>query len=127
LRSRRLLQACLETDFIAHHPEDIAIGRTNRMALESKFGCVFPDPGTAARFSFERSAPAGRTFGFHGVFNMVRILGPEAFVSLYQTLDERTPVWRDFWSLLGQLREAQGGWKRQLRFAHDRLRSLLWP
>ena len=70
LRSRRLLEACVTLD-IGNEAEDVAICRTHRRVLEQRFGLRFAPEDIARRFAFERAAPRGDEFGFHGAFNMV--------------------------------------------------------
>jgi hypothetical protein len=75
LRSMRLLRALEDPELRIEGAEDIAICRTNRRLLEEKHGMIFAPPSVADRFSFERSAPCGATFGFHGLFNFERVYG----------------------------------------------------
>jgi len=123
LRSRRLLEACRSPSFIASHPEDVAIGRRNRDMLEREHGIVFAPRQVAERFSFERTQPALPTFGFHGIFNMLPVLGEERFWRLYRSLDQRHIERSDFWLLLRQIASTRGGALRALRLARDRVFS----
>jgi hypothetical protein len=95
LRSRRLLEACLDTEFVVDHPEDVAICRLNRQLLEEKHGIRFADAATARKFSFERESSRGETFGFHGVFNMPAVLGKGQFWQTYRGLEDRRSVFHD--------------------------------
>jgi len=64
------LQALQDPEFKRHHPEDVAICRTNRSMLEGRFGLKFAPEALARRFAFEREAAGGAMpFGFHGLFN----------------------------------------------------------
>lgn len=119
LRSRKLLEACRSTGFVPSHPEDVAIGRNNRQFLERDHGIVFADRETAGRFAFERSAPAGPAFGFHGVFNMIPLLGAERFWRIYETLDDRSTALHDYRLLMRQLGSASGAAKRRLKLTMD--------
>ena len=74
LRSRRLLQAGLDRRIEHEHPEDLMLGRRYRRLLEGEHGVRFAPPALARRFAFENEAPAGRTFGFHGPYNLPRVL-----------------------------------------------------
>lgn len=121
LRSRRLLQACLEPAFIAAHPEDVALCRTNRLWLQAVCGMVFADHALAARFAFERSRAAGAVFGFHGAFNLIAAIGHEAFWGIYRTLDDRTTIRTDFWPIWHAVRTGPNGWRRALRMLVDRV------
>jgi hypothetical protein len=124
LRSRRLLDACRSPEFVAGHPEDLAICRTNRALLERRFGIRFADRPTAERFSFERSIPAEPTFGFHGVFNMVPVLGEDRFWEVYRSLDDRNTVATDLRLLLRQVR-GRDRLGRRTRLMADRAKDLL--
>ena len=73
LRSRRLLDALRAPDIVVTHPEDVAICRDNRDRLE-RGGIRFAPVEVARRFAFEREAPRGPTFGFHGLFNFDRVM-----------------------------------------------------
>lgn len=124
LRSKRLLRACQDSRFRFAHPEDIAIGRLNRRFLELDHGCQFADVDTAGRFSYERAEPPHPTFGFHGIFNMIRELGAERFAEIVEGLDERTAFNRDYGLLMRQLGGAENGRVRQWRLTRERLRGL---
>lgn len=71
LRSRRLLEACRELPLEALQAEDVIIARTFRSRLERQ-GIRFAPEDVARRFSYERTSPNGKEFGFHGAFNLVR-------------------------------------------------------
>jgi hypothetical protein len=75
LRSRALLDALLDPHVVASHPEDVCICQHYRGWLEAR-GVRFAPPALADRFGFERAAPAGPTFGFHGLYNFPRVLAP---------------------------------------------------
>ena len=127
LRSRKLLEACRDPAFRIVHPEDVAICRVNRDMLEQEHGIRFADRRTAERFAFERGAVAGPTLGFHGVFNMIPLLGAERFWNLYRGLDERSTAFVDYRLLMRQLGVRGGGgasWLRRLRFTTDRIAAL---
>ena len=99
LRTRRLMELCRDPAFIRHHPEDVAIGRTNRDWLEGQ-GMHFAPSELADAFAAERSGDPQETFGYHGVWNMPRAIGVGAFWQIYCQLDERGTLKRDFGSLL---------------------------
>ena len=124
LRSRRLLEACTGPDFHPSHPEDVAICRINRDWLESNSAIRFADAATADRFAFERSGPIGPTFGFHGVFNMLPVLGAERFWEIYRSLDDRSTAWADYRLLMKQLGSGEDATRRQVRLSIDRLKAL---
>ncbi|MDX3883199.1 MAG: DUF5672 family protein [Sphingomonas sp.] len=119
LRSRRLMEACQASDFISGHPEDVAICRTNRAFLEAR-GIRFAPRALADLFAAERAADVGTTFGFHGVFNMPRIMDNEAFWEAYRSLDNRSSLRPDFLDLLKSLRGGRRGLARSLRMIADR-------
>ena len=130
LRSRKLLEACGNERFRPHHPEDVAICRTNHALLED-LGMRFAPRSEADRFSFERTTPCQPTFGFHGIFNMIPALGADEFWQVYGTLDDRRSAVTDFGLIMRQLGTAHGRWARRFRLGAnsvlDRLRSLLAP
>lgn len=74
LRSKRLLRALQDPVMAMRHPEDVCICHDNRERLERLHGIRFAPLELAARFSYERIEPARPTFGFHGLFNMHRVL-----------------------------------------------------
>lgn len=121
LRSRRLLEACMDPEFVPGHPEDVAICRTNRAFLEEKHHIRFADVATARHFAFERTA-AARTFGFHGAFNLIEAIGADRFWELYLTLDDRSTVFTDLVPVLRQLGDGRDATRRRLRL----LENYLW-
>lgn len=124
LRSRALLEACRDSAFVHQHPEDLAICRLNRSLLQDKHQIRFADATTASRFAFERCKRDDPTFGFHGVFNMIPALGSERFWQIYQSLDDRSTVFVDYRTLMGQLGTGKRSWQRRLRLSMDRLSAL---
>jgi hypothetical protein len=125
LRSRKLLEACRVTDFRGSHPEDLAICRMNRPLLEREHGIRFADHGTAARFSIEREAPAEPTFGFHGIFNMIPLLGADRFWEIYCQLDDRRSAFVDYALLMKQLGRGGTATPRRTQLTKDRIAALL--
>jgi hypothetical protein len=88
LRSRRLLQALLDPAMSIGHPEDICICHDNRERLARDHGIRFAPFAQATRFAYERVPPAGPTFGFHGLFNLHRVMAPEALHALVRSLPD---------------------------------------
>lgn len=119
LRSRRLMQACSAKEFEQHHPEDVAIGRTNRAWLESR-GMRFAPVELADSFSAERASDAASTFGYHGVFLMPQVLGANGFWEIYRSLDDRSTMRRDFGPLLKQMLREPGNIGRVIRMIWKR-------
>lgn len=119
LRSRRLMEACRQPGFERHHPEDLAIGRTNRTFLEN-LGLRFAPAEIANQFSAERASDPARTFGYHGVFLMPQVLGVEGFWAISQNLSDRTTLWIDYRDMIKQVFEGRGGFKRALILACQR-------
>lgn len=74
LRSSRMLRACANLASPGNEAEDTFICRTSRAILEDKFGLRFAPVELAKQFAFERGAPSGREFGFHGVFNFLKVM-----------------------------------------------------
>ena len=118
LRSRRLMEACRAPEFETHHPEDIAICRTNRAALERQ-GMRFASGELADEFAAERAGSPASSFGYHGVFLMPRILGADGFWQIYRTLDERSSMRRDYPVLVRGLRDGADRRARTLRMLAD--------
>lgn len=119
LRSKRLMELCRNPAFGADHPEDMAIGRTNRAWLESQ-GMRFAPRQLADQFAAERTGDPRTCFGYHGVWNMPRAIGIEAFWEVYQTLDDRGTLRRDFGALLKDVRQGAQGKRRAARMLVER-------
>ena len=111
LRSRRLLEACRALPLGSEEAEDVVIARRFRSKLEER-GLRFAPEAVARQFSFERTAPTEREFGFHGAFNLVRYLSPKQRVKLFNSLEPGMLARNERWELLrwaimrGQLRLA---------------------
>jgi hypothetical protein len=88
LRSARLLRALQDPALAPSHPEDLAICRDHRAALEQRHGIRFPPRALAERFAFERTSPAGTAFGFHGLFHFDRVLPPAELHALVTRLPD---------------------------------------
>lgn len=124
LRSHRLMEACRAREFRVFHPEDVAIGRANRDWLE-RCGLRFAPRELADLFAAERSGDLATSFGYHGVFNMPRALGADAFWDIYRDLDDRSTVWVDFGCLLKEVGHGAGGLARIVCMMIDRLQNAL--
>lgn len=74
LRSRRLLAAGMDLRIDDEHPEDVALCRTYRNLLEREHGVTFAPLSLAKRFAYENDDSQGASFGFHGVYNLPRVL-----------------------------------------------------
>lgn len=121
LRSRRLMEACRHPEFEALHPEDIAIGRTNRDWLEGR-GMRFAPHQLADLFAAERTGNLQNSFGYHGVWNMPCAVGIEAFWRVYRELDDRDTISHDFSSILNDIRQGPGGRMRMIRMIADHMK-----
>jgi hypothetical protein len=88
LRSARLLRALQDLTLAPSHPEDLAICREHRAALGQRHGIRFAPRALAERFAFERTAPRGPTFGFHGLFHFDRVLPPDELRALLAKLPD---------------------------------------
>lgn len=86
LRSRRLLDACAALPLDGDELEDVVICRLCRPQLEAE-GIRFAPEETARRFSYERLAPIGHEFGFHGAFNLIRHLPDRQRAPLFRSLE----------------------------------------
>ena len=110
LRSRRLLDALASPEVVLQDNEDETIGVHRRAWLESAHGIRFAPVDLASRFSFEVAYPAGKPFGFHGLFNFCRVVPePElaALVPAFSDAIARSP------QLLSLMRNcaAMGQWR----------------
>lgn len=88
LRSRKLLQALQDPTLAMRHPEDICICHDHRARLEHEHGISFAPLPLAAHFAYERVLPTGPTFGFHGLFNLHKVMSPEALHALVLALPD---------------------------------------
>lgn len=122
LRSRRLMESCLEPGFSPFDPEDVAIGRDNRAWLEGR-GMRFAPRELADAFSAERAGDLTACFGYHGVWNMPRATGPQNFWEVYRGLDDRGTLQRDFDAILRDVRRGPAGNRRAARMLWDRYRA----
>lgn len=120
LRSRRLMQLCRDPAFRRDHPEDVAIGRTNRAWLEGQ-GMRFAPRALADRFAAERAGDVTASFGYHGAWLMPQAIGVEPFWHVYRDLDDRATIRHDFRSILKQIGRGQGRLKRALRLIWDQI------
>jgi hypothetical protein len=123
LRSRRLMELCRAADFVPAHPEDLAIGRINRLALERQ-GIRFAPRETADLFSAERVGDLASSLGFHGVFNMPRALGVDTFRQVYDELDDLGTVHHDLSSIVKDLWRHRGGSRLSFRMLAHRVAHL---
>lgn len=120
LRSRRLLEACRSSQFVLSHPEDVAIGRHNRRWLESQ-GLRFAPRDLADAFASERASSLDDAFGFHGVWQMPQLIGPDRFWETYCGLEDRSSVYHDRSAITRQLGGQPHGLRRRLKLEWDRL------
>lgn len=117
LRSRRLMRACRAPEFCSIHPEDLAIGRTNRDWLEAQ-GMRFAPRALADLFAAERAGCLETAFGYHGVWNMPRAIGVESFWQVYGGLDALGSVRTDFWRILKQVGQKRLSWGIRMILDH---------
>lgn len=93
LRSKRLLEACRdpaiqitdEKEWVAN--EDHLIGATYRRLLEHKYMVKFAPASVAKQFSYETGDMSGRTFGVHGLHNLVYFSDDEHFNKVVDLLN----------------------------------------
>ena len=100
LRSRRLLEASRALPLDPPLLEDVIICRRYRPRLEHH-GIRFAPEAIARRFSYERMAPRGDEFGFHGSFNLVRFLPADQALRLIRRLEPELLARNERWELLG--------------------------
>lgn len=100
LRSLKLLQASATLPRNERIAEDIALCRVHRTHLEQEFGLIFAPLDVAREFAFERSPVTTPTFGFHGAFNMARMLDGRTMARLISHLEINIPNKREHHELL---------------------------
>lgn len=118
LRSRRLMEACRDLEFRPSHPEDLAIGRVNRRWLEGK-GMCFAPRGIADSFATERNGDLEMSFGYHGVWNMPRVIGSDAFWRIYCNLDDRGTIKNDLFTILQDVAHGKNRMYRLVKLVID--------
>lgn len=114
LRSKRLLDATKDLPFTGEVAEDVVIGRVCRASLE-RIGLRFAPEAVAREFAYERTAPTGREFGFHGAFNLVRYLSAAESTRLFGALEDQMLARNERWQLLWwAIRHARFGLARHI-------------
>jgi hypothetical protein len=88
LRSQRFLRAALALQLQQFHPEDQLLCRDHRQALETDHGILFAPPNVARRFSCENEKPRHPTFGFHGPYNLPRVMNEDDLMALFEQLPD---------------------------------------
>jgi len=86
LRSRHLLEASRSLAFDGSMAEDVIIARVCRPEVERQ-GITFAPASVARRFSYERTNPTGKEFGFHGAYNLVDHLPAGLALAVFQSLE----------------------------------------
>jgi hypothetical protein len=86
LRSRRLMQAGTDARITQLHPEDLVLCRTYRELLMAEHGVRFAPASLARRFAFENETPKQPTFGFHGPYNLPRVMEEAALARCLDAL-----------------------------------------
>lgn len=99
LRSRKLLEASRALPLDPPLLEDVIICRRCRPQLEQQ-GIRFAPEAIAQRFSYERMPPRGDEFGFHGSFNLVRLLPADQGLRLIRSLEPELLARNERWELL---------------------------
>lgn len=99
LRSKRFLDACCELPLVGNEPEDVFVSRVQRPRLE-ELGMRFAPEAVARQFAYERTAPTGREFGFHGAFNLVRHLSNKDATNIFRSLEPALLARNERWELL---------------------------
>lgn len=122
LRSKGLMCAARDPQFVdSGAAEDVVIARVNRPWLERDKGLRFASRALASAFAFERDRDVPSPFGFHGVFNLLEVVGIEGFWDIYRSLDDKRTVWTDFWPLLRAVARGPQGVRRALKMTADRI------
>lgn len=88
LRSRRLLAAGQDPRIVDTHPEDQVLCRDHRALLETAHGVRFAPVDVARRFAFENETPRGPVFGFHGPYNLPRVLDEGRLLDVVEQLPD---------------------------------------
>jgi hypothetical protein len=88
LRSSRLLAALKSDEIQVGHPEDRIICVDNKAILEDKFNIRFAPVQLAQNFSFESIESDAKTFGFHGFFNLPKVLEVDELIKFIETMDD---------------------------------------
>jgi hypothetical protein len=88
LRSKRLLAAGMDPAITETHPEDKVLCRDHRTLLETVHGVRFAPADLARRFAFENESPTGPVFGFHGPYNLPRVLTEAQLLDVVQQLPD---------------------------------------
>ncbi|MCX8500575.1 MAG: DUF5672 family protein [Alphaproteobacteria bacterium] len=127
LRSRSLMAALQAEAFPPNHPEDEVICRDYRRRLEEDYDLVFAEERLADDFAAERAYPAPghpSSFGFHGAFNLYRVLTPVQLAEFLPLLQPSSLVARDMMELLlGYCQAGRWGEARLLKSFQDRVIS----
>ena len=101
IRSRRLLEKCRGLPLAEDQAEDVVISRLKRAELEAQ-GMQFAPEALARRFSYERSRPTGNEFGFHGAFNLFRLLSAADRARIFGSLEPGMLARNERWELFRQ-------------------------
>lgn len=109
LRSRKLLEATRHLPIAGEQAEDLVIARHCRADLERQ-GIRFAPESVARRFAFERTPQTGDEFGFHGAFNLVRLVAPEQSLKLFRGLERSVLTRKERLELL-RWAVGNGRWK----------------
>lgn len=80
----------------------------------------FAPKDLADLFAAERTGDPQCTFGYHGVWNMPRAIGTDAFWDVYRSLDDRGTVWTDFKNVARSLAKERKPIERVGRLIFDR-------
>jgi len=136
LRSKKLLEALSGDDVVPdslEYGEDSFICRTYRIYLETQYGIKYAPESVADKFSFERSEPYCRTFGFHGLFNMWRFIKSDKLEKFLNLLSPRALNSIEAqelginYQIEGRTKEAEMVYRRILECnpENDKVRSLI--
>lgn len=104
LRSRKLLRAIKQPEFIKRHPEDYCICVDNKNFLEKQCNIRFASSDIADQFATER-APWHKTFGFHGLFNFAYVLNDHELSTFLDLLPDTALTGVDAYDLFERLNE----------------------
>jgi hypothetical protein len=100
LRSRRLMDAVSTLPPLDGIAEDRFICEVYRKTLEEEHGIRFAPEALADRFCFFQRDPRGRTFGFHGFYNLHRAGDDDGVMEVVGQMTEQQLVRADVFELM---------------------------
>lgn len=103
LRSKKLLDILASWKYEKEVIEDDFICRASRSQLEEA-GIKFAPESIADRFSYERAQPEGKTFGFHGLYNLWRHVDDADMIRMAALFPDYVVKKREYHELIANYR-----------------------